>query len=218
MKKLKLLSILLLCLMALGLVLLSCEDNAITGPERHFTYFQDATGVRITGYTGPGGSVNIPASIGGRPVTSIGTQAFANKGLTSVTIPNSVTAIWNGAFAHNQLISVTIPNSVTVIERHVFARNQLVSVTIPNSVTAIWNGAFAHNQLISVTIPDSVTRLGADVFTWNNLISITIGSNVTFSVPSSFGPIRFDDAYYNGGRLAGTYTRPHTNSGTWTRN
>ena len=32
----------------------------------------------ITGYTGPGGAVKIPDTIGGRPVTSIGNGAFYN--------------------------------------------------------------------------------------------------------------------------------------------
>ncbi len=40
------------------------------------------------------------------------TGSFANKGLTSVTIPNSITTIGNKAFVENQLTNVTVPNSV----------------------------------------------------------------------------------------------------------
>ena len=99
-----------------------------------------------------GSGVVIPASIGGKPVTSIGQYVFADKQLTSVTLPNSVTSIENGAFRSNELTSVTIPSSVTSIGQYAFAYNQLTSVTIPNSVTTIGEYAFRNNQLTSVTI------------------------------------------------------------------
>ena len=78
-------------------------------------------------------------------VTSIGEQAFYDcRGLTSVTIPNSVTSIGVMAFEGcTGLTSVTIPNSVTSIERGTFSScTGLTSITIPNSVTNIGFGAF----------------------------------------------------------------------------
>ncbi|MBP5227307.1 MAG: hypothetical protein J6Z49_04230 [Kiritimatiellae bacterium] len=45
-------------------------------------------------YPKPTGAVTIPASLGGKTVTSIGRSAFSGySGLTSVTIPDSVTNI-----------------------------------------------------------------------------------------------------------------------------
>ena len=95
--------------------------------------------VEITDYpdnaTGP---VNIPAEIGGKPVTSIGQYAFAYcTGLTSVTIPNSVTRIREGAFRGcTGLTSVPIGNRVTNIEAQAFfVCTGLTSVTIPNSAS-----------------------------------------------------------------------------------
>ncbi len=75
-----------------------------------FTYTANATEVSITGYTGAGGAVAIPASINGKPVKAIGEAAFSpsNQGIqsiTSVTIPNSVTSI--GAFAFYGLSGLT---------------------------------------------------------------------------------------------------------------
>ena len=185
-------------------------------------------------------SVTIPDS-----VTSIGGQhAFASNQLTSVTIGNSVTYIGVGAFGGNQLTSVTIPDSVTSLSG--FNNNQLTSITIPDSVISIREGAFQGNQLTSVTIPDSVisigisafagrcccihgqltsvvigngvTSIGNRAFEGNQLTSVTIGAGLTLTTgvhaPFSYG---FEKAYNDGGRLAGTWTRPDTTSTVWTR-
>jgi hypothetical protein len=208
-----------------------------------FTYTVSGNSVTITFYNGSGGSVTIPAEIDGKPVTvignsafvlkqltsvtipgsvtSIGYSAFAGNQLTSVTIPNSVTSIGHSAFRENQLGNVTIPNGITTIGETVFADNQLTSVTIPNGVETIGNGAFESNQLSSVTIPNTVTDIKLAAFHENQLTSITIGADVTFETDVvgyfAFGNF-FESTYNEGGKLAGTYTRPDTSSNTWTKN
>ncbi|MCL2410042.1 MAG: leucine-rich repeat domain-containing protein [Treponema sp.] len=124
-------------------------------PERYFEAepVDGGASVRITRYIGTSWEVNIPSRIRGLPVTEIGFEAFQNKNLISVSIPNGVTSIEDAAFEHNQLTSVTIPNSVTHIGDMAFWNNQLTSVTIPNSVTSIGYNAFRDNQLTSVSIP-----------------------------------------------------------------
>ena len=55
--------------------------------------------ITITGYTGTGGVVNIPSTISGLVVTSIGNGAFLFcASLTRITIPNVVAEIKDGAF------------------------------------------------------------------------------------------------------------------------
>ena len=119
-------------------------------------------------------SVTIPNS-----VTSIGSSAFYDNSLTSVTIPDSVTSIGEAAFYNNSLTSITIPNSVTSIGIFAFYGNSLTSVTIPDSVTSIGGGTFYNNSLTSVTIPDSVTSIGEAAFLNNSLTSVTIPDSVT---------------------------------------
>ena len=131
-------------------------------------------------------SVTIPNS-----VTSIGQGAFQTcSGLTSVTIPNSVTTIGQGAFQGcSSLTSITIPNSVTSIGQYAFYDcSGLTSVTIPNSVTTIGQGAFRGcSGLTSITIPNSVTTIGQDAFLGcSSLTSITIPNSVTTIGQSAF--------------------------------
>jgi len=115
----------------------------------------------------------------GANFTEIRDNAFANRNLTTVTIPNSVTEIGFGAFQNNRLTSVTIPNSVTIIRDRAFRSNLLTSVTIPNSVTEIGFGTFQNNRLTSVTIPNSVTIIRDGAFRSNLLTSVTIPNSVT---------------------------------------
>src|SRR5512145_1057958 len=85
--------------------------------QAQFNYTTDGGTITITGYTGPGGAVVIPATINGLPVRRIGDNAFAyENSLSSVTIPSSVTSIGDYAFEScTSLTSVTIGNGVTSI-------------------------------------------------------------------------------------------------------
>jgi len=95
----------------------------------------------------------------------------------------------------------------------------LTSISIPESVVFIGNVAFANNRLTSIFIPDSVTFIGSAAFDGNPLISITIGANVRFGDWADIlgNDARFNEAYNNADRQAGTYIRPNTNSTIWTR-
>ncbi len=83
-------------------------------------------------------------------VTSIGDDAFSNKGITSITIPYGVTSIGFAAFfGCIDITSINIPDSVTYIGDQAFDDCiGLASVTIPQSVTAIGDDAFPKNTII----------------------------------------------------------------------
>ena len=151
--------------------------------------------------------MDIPASIEGYPVTSIGNKAFQSctsltsvnipssvtsigyrtfydcKSLTSVNIPYSVTSIGDEAFwGCTSLTSVNIPSSISYIEESAFCNcTSLTSVNIPSSVTSIGYRAFAGcTSLTSVNIPSSVTSIGDYVFSrCTSLTSVSIPSSVT---------------------------------------
>lgn len=136
--------------------------------------------------------LDIPSTIEGKIVTTIGKAAFKDSSLKSITIPNSVTTIGDDAFENcDSLTSITIPNSVTTIGEYAFRScDSLISITIPNSVTTIEEFAFGNcNSLKSITIPDSVTTIEGFVFyDCDSLTSITIPDSVI-----SIGVDAFDD-------------------------
>jgi hypothetical protein len=114
-----------------------------------FIYTETASAVTIVGYIGASKDVSIPAQINGKPVTTIGENAFINKQLTSVTIPNSVTAIGQVAFDYNQLTSITIGAGVTLGQLEGVFPGDLVNVynnngklagryTRPNTSSTEW--------------------------------------------------------------------------------
>ena len=123
-------------------------------------------------------------------VVGLGNNIFNNcKGLTSITIPDSVTNIGEYAFGLcSSLTSITIPNSVTSIELGTFNDSGLTSITIPNSVTSIGDNAFSRcNNLVSITIPDSVTSIEyAAFYSCTSLTSITIPDSITSIGNSAF--------------------------------
>ena len=89
------------------------------------------------------------------------------RGLTSLTIPNSVTIIGPAVFqCCSGLTSLTIGNSVTSIGDYAFNYcSGLTSITIPNSVTNIGDYAFnGCSGLTYINIPYSVTSIGKSAF------------------------------------------------------
>ena len=131
----------------------------------------------------PDGSVTIPSTLGGKPVTSIGETAFIGcTNLTSVTIGHGVTSIGEAAFIGCcGLTGVTLPDGVTSIGEAAFMYcSGLTNVTIPDSVKRIGDGAFCNcSGLTNVTIPDSVTSIGDQAFRGcSGLASVTIPGSV----------------------------------------
>ena len=164
-------------------ILLSCSSQGQAAQSGDYTYTIIDGKVQITKYTGVGGDVTIPDSLGGIPVTSIGYRSFWNcSSLTSVTIPSNVTSLGTEAFnGCTSLTTATILGNVTNIGQVFNGCTNLTTVTILGNATSIGDNAFnGCTNLTSITLPSSLTSIGYRSF-WNcsSLMSVTIPSNVT---------------------------------------
>jgi hypothetical protein len=131
------------------------------------------------------GNLIIPASVTYEEVeysvTSIGSEAFKGRSMTSVTIPNSVSSIGENAFQGcSGLTSVHISdiaawcrisfgsgyaNPLHCAHHLYLGDEEIKDLVIPNGVTSIERLAFwGCSGLTSVTIPGSVTKIGDSTF------------------------------------------------------
>ncbi|MEI6579715.1 MAG: leucine-rich repeat protein [Eubacteriales bacterium] len=151
----------------------------------------------ITGYTGLGGNVTIPATLGGYPVTTIGDFAFSCCDLlTTVTISDGVTTILSFAFSGCWgMTSVTIPGSVSFIGEAAFLDCRVltqINVSETNLFYSSLDGVlfdFAKTSLIQYpackagafyAIPYGVTSIGDSAFDFcMGLSSVVIPDCVT---------------------------------------
>ena len=162
---------------AMLLTLLPAAAFAAPASESDFEYSVDNGTATITKYKGAGGTVEIPATLGGDPVTGIQMQAFIKcTSLKSVSMPESMTWIGDSAFAGcTGLESVALPVGLESIGENVFySCTSLTSVVVPDKVTSIESLAFfGCLNLESITIPAGITTLASSfVFGCTNLKKI----------------------------------------------
>ena len=133
------------------------------------------------------GSLDIPSTYLGLPVTEIDDRAFFEcTGLTSITIPNSLTSIKPEAFyGCTGLTSINIPDSVTSIGYRALGHcSNLSSVIVGNGVTDVesvfdFDGS-PNTSLTHFTFGNSVTNIPNDFFReCTALKSVTIPNSVT---------------------------------------
>ncbi len=124
---------------------MSMTEEMNWSPESDFVTEMSDGGVCIVKYTGPGGEVRIPPTLGGSAVVEIGSDAFRGcKGLTGVSIPEGVAEIgWRAFKGCRNLKNVTIPHSLTRIGAYAFdGCRALGDVDIPSLMEYVGKSAF----------------------------------------------------------------------------
>ena len=177
------------------LVTVPCFAYAETSGDYEYAVNNDGTTCEITAYSGEGGNVVIPSTLGGYTVTSIGGSAFSYSDiLTGIVIPASVTNIDKYAiYACSNLTSIEVDDNNTAfhsVDGVLFDKNVSTLILCPNGregiysipagVTSIGDNAFdLCHGLTGITIPDSVTSIGVRAFSYcSNLTDIVIPANV----------------------------------------
>ena len=162
----------------LGLIFIIASNIALSNTELTYAYIGDE--IKITGCAGicPADLV-IPDIIDGKNVTSIGSSAFRDTGLTSVSIPESVTSISDYAFYSTELTSISLPESIASIGEYAFKYTNITNINIPSSLTAIGRNAFNGMNITSIDIPNTVTSIGSGAFRDTGLTSVSIPESVT---------------------------------------
>lgn len=180
MKKKILLSFMLICIsvFAFGALSVSAEKY---GDYLYYTVSNDE--VTITDCDETAETIEIPATIDGKSVTSIGEKAFRDcSSLTDISIPDSVTSVGDYAFRLcSRLTSITIPDNVTTIGDYAFSLCRgLVSIQLGDSVQSIGDNAFSEcGKVSTLIIPDSVISIGEKAFyCWDSLTSVVIGNGI----------------------------------------
>jgi hypothetical protein len=128
------------------------------------------------------GSIVIPDTYLGKPVTSIAPFAFQYCNLTSITMSNNITNIGNFAFSYTaNLSNVKLSENLTTIRNGCFYSSvALENIVIPNNVSTIGSSAFFGSILKNITLPDNLTQLGANSFGNCTFRSITMPKKLTF--------------------------------------
>ena len=149
-----------------------------------FTLNGDGTEYSVTDCSKTaGGSLVIPSSYNGLPVTSIRENTFRDcTNLNSVVLPEGITSIEYRTFYNCTGLSiVTIPNTVTSIGDFSFYNcTSLTDITIPDSVTTIGEESFFNTGITSIVVPDSVTSIGYAAFqNCSSLTNVTLPDALT---------------------------------------
>ena len=187
-----------------------------------FTYTVNPNNtVAITGYTGLGGTVTIPGTINGLPVTSLGGNAFYKCSvLSAVVIPDSVTNLETGAFQKcDGLTGVYLQgNAPGLGGPNVFSGDSSATVyclsgntngltTVPGTFgglpTALWltviggidGGVYTNLQQVAIIANAPLGAWGFDQWTGaTQYVASVTSSNTTVCLPAQ--PVTLTATYY----------------------
>ena len=165
------------------------DNNGLIPTEDE--YFTITSVGKITNYDSSGGKiVIIPSEINGIVVKSIGVNAFYKKGITELTLPESLEKIddgkytpkdpqtHHGAFAFNPIKKVILPKNLKYLGVYSFVGCTLEEVRFNDGLTMINSGAFESNRLTNVNLPNSLEILNGWAFANNKIKVINIPDSV----------------------------------------
>ncbi|MBQ6824013.1 MAG: leucine-rich repeat protein, partial [Clostridia bacterium] len=200
------------------------------GYENGFVYeLKDGTAT-VAGCDLSSTTVEIPATLGGAPVTAIADRCFANSDLRSVTVPDSVTAIGQEAFYNcASLWTINLPDHGLRIGRDAFLGSRYMdyNYTAAGSVYidkhliryngdgikagtySIADWAAAGRAFTDVALPVSMTHVGeCAFFGCSYLTSLAVYGDLEYLGVQAFSGVPFvqnEENYEDGVLYLGSY-------------
>lgn len=150
------------------------EIETQAASENGYSYTVKNGAASITGYTGTGGVIRLPETLGGYPVTSIAGNGFrGNTNITRVIIPGCIKTIER--LDYTSIQSITLEEGVEVIDECAFlGSNLLTEINIPSSLKIIGAYAFYGNpNNIDAIVPDDWHQEGDSTYVKADSIVIT---------------------------------------------
>jgi hypothetical protein len=119
----------------------------------------------------------------------------SKKDFNRYVFPDSVSTIGDFAFANIGITSLTIPDSVKIIGEHAFFNNRLTSLEVPSSVTTIGDGAFSSNRLTMVKLMGDGLFSDDEISPSFNYIFYDNPSTLVIFIPGGMGDYCNSDGF-----------------------
>lgn len=132
----------------------------------------------------------LPSEYNGKPVTSIGEDAFQWLGsVTTLEIPSSIKTIGIHSFYCTRVKKIIVNEGVESIKRNAFAGAKTEEIHLADSIVLIDENAFSNcQQLKTINLPKSLIGLGYCAFAGCKELSIdvVIPEGVTMIIDETF--------------------------------
>ena len=149
----------------------------------------DDGGVELVKYNGSDHDITIPSTIGGKPLTTIGEDAFSDRMVDNITIPPTVTTIGAGAFRNTTISSIRIPAATTSIGGRAFPHGTHIELEDGNNSLALYDDGSLYSadgkKLMYVgaddndyRFPDGVEEIGECAFYESKLTKISFSEGI----------------------------------------
>lgn len=163
----------------------------LVNTDYEWSYTTSNGNITLNKYNGSALDVIIPSSIGGTPVTAIGSNCFADTEITSVYVPSSITEIGALAFANaSALKDIMLENeyNVTYIGADIFSGTDLLqSFTDKNGFAIIGNVLIKCFATGNVTLYDNIKSVTDNAFAeCIDITSVTLNNSCTYIGKNAF--------------------------------
>lgn len=148
------------------------------GTENPFVKDEEGKGL----YTKDGEEIVLGTTYGeiAQGTKRIGANAFKEKSLTNISLPETIVEIKEGAFGHNYITDINLPKNLKKIGGDAFSDNKIKRLHIPGSVTKVSEFSFANNTIEEVILEEGIEEIHQAAFAGNNIGELVIPQTIKY--------------------------------------